>query len=128
MMLQMSAMMREGGLGGGPFGGAGGTGGFPALGNPGGFPAPGTPGGAISPTSPASNPPQPQGVMPFASMFGQGAGAGGASPGAAGALGGFDPAIMQQQFGMGAGNQFRAFNGAAAPAVPADTRPPEERF
>jgi ubiquilin len=65
MMLQMSAMMREGGLGGGPFGGAGGTGGFPALGNPGGFPAPGTPGGAISPTSPASNPPQPQGVMPF---------------------------------------------------------------
>jgi len=115
-------------LAGSPFGGSGGTGGFPAPGNPSGFPAPGTPGGATSPTNPPSTTPQPQGVMPFASMFGQGAGAGGASPGAAGAPGGFDPAIMQQLFGMGAGNQFGAFGGAAAPAAPADTRPPEERF
>lgn len=127
MMLQMSAMMHEGGAGGG----------FPAPGNPGGFPAPGMPGnapndaGSPAPGSPAANP-------PFASMFG----ANGGTTGGAGGAGGFDPAIMQQLFGMGAGaggggaasdgapnpfgaaaNPFGTFGGA-----PADTRPPEERF
>jgi hypothetical protein len=72
-------------------------------------------------------------------MFGPGAG--GASPGGAGGAGGFDPAMMQQLFGLGAAgggggsNAFGAGNpfgggglGGAAPAAPADTRAPEERF
>jgi ubiquilin len=79
-------------------------------------------------------------------MFGSVAGASGATTGGAGGAGGFDPAMMQQLFGMGAGaagggaanggapnpfgaaNPFGAFGGASAPAAPADTRPPEERF
>jgi ubiquilin len=117
-------MMREGGVGGGA--GAGGAGGFPAPGNPGGFPAPGTPGNAANPTNPASPAPAAQGMAPFASMFNPSAG--GAPP-----AGGFDPAMLQQLFGLGAaaqnsfggGNPFGAFGGAATPA---DTRPPEERF
>jgi hypothetical protein len=139
-MLQMSSMMREGGMN--PFGGGGGAGGFPAPGNPGGFPAPGTPGNASTPSNltPASAP--AQGIAPFANMFGP-AGAGGGGGGA-----GFDPAMMQQLFGMGAGtggavggtpnpsgtgNPFGAFGGGAigggaATSVPADTRSPEERF
>jgi ubiquilin len=128
MMLQMSAMMQEGGVGGGsPFG----NNGFPAPGNPGGFPAPGTPGNASndasSPTSGA-----PPAHPPFASMFGPGAGASGATTGGVGGAGGFDPAALQQLFGGAAGggaaNPFGAFGGASAPAAPADTRSPEERF
>jgi ubiquilin len=115
MMLQMSAMMREGGGGGGnPFG---------AVGGAGGFPAPGTPGGTVSPVNPTAVSPPAQGMAPFASMFGPGAGTGGASPAGAG----FDPAMMQQLFGMGAGAG-NPFGGSAATAPPADTRPPEERF
>jgi ubiquilin len=114
-MLQMSAMMREGGAGGGnPFGAAGGAGGFPA---------PGTPGGTVSPVNPTAGSLPAQGMAPFASMFGPGAGTGGASPAGAG----FDPAMMQQLFGMGAGAG-NPFGGSAATAPPADTRPPEERF
>jgi len=150
-MLQMSAMMREGGVGGSsPFGGSGG-GGFPAPGNPGGFPAPGTPGGASSPDNPAPGSQPALGAMPYGSMFGAGAGTGGGAPGGGGA-GGFDPAVMQQLFGLGAGTGAAAgggggatpntlgaggpfgafgaggFGGTAPPAAPADTRPPEERF
>jgi ubiquilin len=142
MMLQMSSMMREAGVGGGnPLGGLGGAGGFPAPGNPGGFPAPGTPSNAANPTNPTPGSPPAQGMAPFASMFGPAAGAGGVSSGG----GGFDPAIAQQLFGMGAGagggaaqntpfapgnNPFAALGGGAfgGGAVPADTRPAEERF
>ena len=107
-MLQMSTLMNGGG------GGAGG-----------GFPAPGTLGNAANPTNPASPVPAAQGMAPFASMFNPTAS--GAAPAA------FDPAILQQLFGMGASgaaaagkNPFAsgAFGGAATPA---DTRPPEER-
>jgi ubiquilin len=130
MMLQMSAMMQEGGVGGG----------FPAPGNPGGFPAPGMPGNASNdagnptPGSPAVNP-------PFASMLGP-VGASGATTGEAGGAGAFDPAILQQLFGMGAGAAGGGAAGGGAPnpfgatanpfgtfgGAPADTRPPEERF
>ena len=117
-MLQMSTLMR---------GGGGSTAG-------GSFPAPGTPGNAANPTtnptSPTSPAPAPaQGLAPFASMF---------NPPTGGvAAGGFDPAMLQQLFGMGAAagagaggqNPFGSgvFGGGAA-AAPADTRPPEERF
>lgn len=142
-MLQMSSMMR--GAGADPFGGLGGAGGFPAPGNPsGGFPAPGTPGNAISPSSTAAGSPPVPGANPLASLFGApggaGAGAGGA-PGGAGTgnpFGALDPAMMQQLLaigggggaagGAGAGNPFGGFGTGGAPAAPADTRPPEERF
>jgi len=106
MMLQMSSMMREAGVGGG------GAGGFPAPGNPGGLPAPGTPGNTTNPTSTTPGSTPAQGMAPFASMFGPGAN-------------GVDPAMMQQLFGLGAGG---GGPGGAAPAVSADTRAPEERF
>ncbi|KIM77103.1 hypothetical protein PILCRDRAFT_825639 [Piloderma croceum F 1598] len=133
MMLQMSAMMQEGGVGGGsPFGNNGS--GFPAPGNPGGFPAPGTPGNASNDAG-SPTPGSPPAHAPFASMFGPVAGASGATTGGPGGAGGFDPAMMQQLFGMSAGaagggaaNPFGAIGGAPTPAAPADTRSPEERF
>jgi ubiquilin len=95
--------------------------------------------GSPTPGLPPVNP-------PFPSMLGP-VGASGATTGGAGGAGGFDPAILQQLFGMGAGaagggaagggapnpfgataNPFGTFGGASAPAAPADTRPPEERF
>lgn len=77
------------------------------------------------------------GANPFASLFGAGApGAGGASPtspnAGANPFGMVDPNLMQQMFGgfgggAGAGGFGGGFGGGA-PAAPADSRPPEERF
>ena len=109
-MLQMTSMMRDAGLA--PpdmFGGAPG-GGFPAPGNPN---AAGTPSGAGAGSvpgaaaSPFGVPPNPFGGGDPAALLRMLGGAG--APGAAGA-GGFNP----------------FFGGA--PAAPADTRSPEERF
>jgi len=132
MMLQMSSVMgQSGGL---PLGG------FPAPGNPsGGFPAPGTPGNATNPSSPASGSPPAQTLPSLASLFGPGAGAGTAPDGAGAAspFGSFDPALMQQLFSGGGGPGGGASmpfglggfgGGNAAPVMPQDTRPPEERF
>lgn len=149
MMLQMSSIMRDTGVG--PNGG-------------GGFPMPGLPSTA------RQNPDQTQqqqqgagagtgaaagGPLPFFNPFfppppstggtgspgtgaGTGAGAGaGAGAGGAGA-GLWDPAMMQQMMNIlgGAGGDpfgFGALGGlggaaGAAGSTPADTRPPEERF
>ncbi|ETW86423.1 hypothetical protein HETIRDRAFT_406535 [Heterobasidion irregulare TC 32-1] len=109
-MLQMTSMMRDAGLA--PpdmFGGAPG-GGFPAPGNPN---AAGTPSGAGAGSAPGAAaspfgvPPNPFGGGDPAALLRMLGGAG--APGAAGA-GGFNP----------------FFGGA--PAAPADTRSPEERF
>jgi ubiquilin len=136
MMLQMSSMMGQSGVGG-----------FPAPGNPsGGFPAPGLPGNATNPSSPASGSPPAQALPSLLSLFG-GAGAGTASgtapdgAGAASPFGSFDPALMQQLFSGGGGGLgggagipfgpggFGGFGGGnAAPVTPQDPRPPEERF
>ncbi|KAI0311883.1 hypothetical protein OF83DRAFT_710554 [Amylostereum chailletii] len=100
-MLQMSAMMRDSGLGPQGFGGA------PATG-PGSFPAPGAHAGA--PAQPA--PPNPNAAPnPFGNFQ-------------------FDPSALAGIFGGGAGGAFGAGAGGAfgAPAAPADTRSPEERF
>lgn len=135
-MLQMSQMMQ--GAGGSPFGGGmggGGGGGFPAPGNPGGAPNPNpsSPGAGATPQSPG------QGMPNLASLLGgAGAGAGGAPSPGGGAPPAFDPAAMQQMLGMfgggggggGMGAGANAFGGGfgGAPAAPADTRAPEERF
>ena len=110
-------MMQGAGVGS-PFGGGMG-GGFPAPGNPGGAPNPTIPAIGAAPQSPG------QDVSNLVSPLG-GAGAG--------AVPQFDPAAMQQMLGMlgggGIGAGANAFGGGfgGAPAAPADTRPPEERF
>ncbi|KAI0043800.1 hypothetical protein FA95DRAFT_1562944 [Auriscalpium vulgare] len=138
-MLQMTQMMRQAGInpmamgGADPFAGLGGAaGGFPAPGNPAG-----TPGVAPTPGAAAGAP--GAGAVPGA---GTGAGAvpnlfGGAPP--PGMFGGADPsALLQLLGGAGAagGQNAGGFNpffgssafGGGAPAAPADTRSPEERF
>ncbi|RPD69361.1 hypothetical protein L226DRAFT_539873 [Lentinus tigrinus ALCF2SS1-7] len=133
MMLQMSSLMRESGLGPGGPGGMGGFGGLGGAGA-GGFPAPGLPSTArqqqpgspaagsqgTSPSSPQANPfalpfnpffPTP--AAPAAGATGSGSGAATGTPGAEGAGGAaaapppFDPAMMQQMLaalgGAGAG-------------------------
>ncbi|KAJ7903523.1 hypothetical protein B0H14DRAFT_2665252 [Mycena olivaceomarginata] len=117
-MLQMASMFN--GMGGG---------GAPA------FPAPGIPG--QTPSAPAAAPAAPA----FPNLFGGGAGAGGAPPA-------FDPALLAALMGSappgspsaagrtptaGAAPDLGAFyqnllGAGAAPAPPADSRPPEERF
>lgn len=136
----MSNMLREAGLGGG---------GMMPFGNPSSFPTPGSPSTNTafpSNAGPTPNNPSTTGTTPplnpFALLGGlppTSAGAGNATPGtttgssdANPAPGfGFDPALMQQMFGLG------AFGGPGAgglgsygstPLPPSDTRPPEERF
>lgn len=125
-MMQMSSAMRgaQGGFGGGPLGAA-----------PGAFPAPGVPSaaagtGTTSPTAPSTTTP------PGATGTGPNAGPGAGLP---------NPALLQALLGAGAfggglggglgggpGGGFSGLGGGlspfGAPAVPADTRPPEERF
>ncbi|KAI0066737.1 hypothetical protein BV25DRAFT_1972571 [Artomyces pyxidatus] len=121
-MLQMTALMRESGFG---------PGGFGAPGGGGGFPAPGNPTGAAAPTSPAAS---GSGGVPPPNLFG---GPGAPNPFA----GGPDPNQLLALLGGGAGapggGGFNPFFGGAgagaggfggAPAPPADTRSPEERF
>ncbi|RXW15552.1 hypothetical protein EST38_g10301 [Candolleomyces aberdarensis] len=111
-MMQMASMLQGGN-------GLGGPGMFGAP--PPAFPAPGVPGGATSPPSTTNPAPTSPGT-------------GAANPAAANPL--FNPALMQQLFGGGgfgapAANPWAGAFGAgagAAPAAPADTRPPEERF
>jgi len=130
-MLQFSNMMREAGYGGG--------GGMMPFGNPQSFPAPGSPSTNTTTPNPAltSNNPSSTGtpgttppLNPFA-LFGPPptAGATTGSPNAIPA--GFDPALMQQMFGLGAfGGPGAGGLGSygSAPLPPSDTRPPEERF
>lgn len=151
-MLQMSQLMR----GGGP-GAPGSAGSFPAPGLPSTARQQGqdqqpqtgsTPSGAPNPAAgvpslffPFAPPPPAGGSNPTSP------GAQGAAPGAGVGAGMFDPALMQQMlaamgggvgagagagpagadpFGLGVFGGLGAFGGA--PAAPADTRPPEERF
>jgi len=122
-MLQMSTMMNEmggnpgagGGFGGLPGAGAGGFGGFPAPGLTGMTPP--APAALGSPTSAAPGAAPTPGANPMfdpAMMQQMMSAFGGGSPGTAGA----NP--------FGGENPFAAFGGA--PAAPADSRPPEERF
>ncbi|KZT01147.1 uncharacterized protein LAESUDRAFT_717669 [Laetiporus sulphureus 93-53] len=151
MMLQMSTMMRDMG------GAGGGAGAFPAPGLPSTArqnvqPAAGT--GTGTTTSPGTiNPPLPffnpffppppatgasagTGTSPTAPGATGAAGTGaGAAPGAVPGAGLFDPAMMQQMLaamgGQGGADPFGLSalgGGFPAPAAPADTRPPEERF
>ncbi|KAG6831042.1 hypothetical protein H0H87_006350 [Tephrocybe sp. NHM501043] len=117
-LLQMSTAMR----------GAGGPGfGFPSAAAAPSFPAPGVPGQPASTTTPPSTtapnttPAPNPGFNPFLFGLGGVGAAGGAAAGAGGANPWQmpDPALMQQFFGN---------MGGAAPAQPADTRSPEERF
>ncbi|KAI0348207.1 hypothetical protein BDW22DRAFT_1350375 [Trametopsis cervina] len=134
MMLQMSSMMR----GDSDFGG---------------FPAPGAPSGATG-TSPTagtgttgvgSPPPlpffNPYFPPPAATGTPGGANAANATPNAnanaANPFGAFDPAMFQQMMGVfggggglggGLGGLGGGLGGFGAPAAPADSRPPEERF
>ncbi|KAF8148238.1 hypothetical protein B0H34DRAFT_737437 [Crassisporium funariophilum] len=141
-MLQMASMFQGQGGGGGFGGGGFGGGAFGAP--PPAFPAPGTPNTLSSSTTPSTtsttsptSPPAPSTtgppMNPF-SMFGAGfpppaAGAGAGSPGGAATPGAFNPALMQQMMGMGMGNPYGGWGAPpAAPAAPADTRSPEERF
>jgi ubiquilin len=111
-MLQMAAVLNPSGN---PFAPQDGGGSFPAPGMPSGFPAPGSP--STTGTTPSSTATPP--LNPFG-MFGGAPPAGGAAPNPFG----MDPAMMQQLLAGGG-----MFGGApAAPATPADTRPPEERF
>ncbi|RDB24521.1 Ubiquitin domain-containing protein DSK2 [Hypsizygus marmoreus] len=120
-MLQMASMFNGAGAGaggGGPFGASpfGGGGG-------GGFPAPGTPGGASTATPSAGSAPTAAGApFPPFNLFAPPA-AGGGTAGQPPNPFGMDPAAMQQFMG---GFGAPAFGGA--PAAPADTRSPEERF
>lgn len=144
MMLQMSSIMREAG---GPNGASGG---FPAP----GLPSTARQGQGQAQQTPAAGTGQPF-FNPFfpppadaPTSPGAGAGAG-AAPGAGAPGGMFDPAVMQQMMNMfgggGAGGDPLGFGGlpggfppfgqtpgfgaaGAAPAAPADTRSPEERF
>ncbi|GBE77193.1 Ubiquitin domain-containing protein [Sparassis crispa] len=135
MMLQMSSMMRDAGLGPGSPGS-----GFPAPGLPSTArqqaPAPGAGAGAAAPPpQPFFNPffppaaPAPSGSTPAAP------GAGGAPP--APGAGMFDPALMQQMLAAMGGDPygyggFGGLGGMGVPpatsAAPVDARPPEERF
>lgn len=141
-MLQMSTMMRDAGFGAGGFG-------LPPSSASSSFPAPGSPSTNSSlpfsaatptsdnPTTTGTNPP----LNPFA-LFGgfpvPATGAGNVPPGATtGAPGAnstpglpFNPALMQQMFGLGAfgGPGAGGLGTYGAPAPPSDTRPPEERF
>ncbi|KAI0937440.1 hypothetical protein AcV5_005349 [Taiwanofungus camphoratus] len=143
MMLQMSTLMREAGLG-------------PGVGAPGGgFPAPGLPSTARQAEPPSgtgeapgtNHAPAPNLFNPFFPPPSPATGSTPTLPGAAagaapGGMPMFDPALMQQMLaamggagaGVGGANPFGfgAFGGPAspggAPAAPADTRPPEERF
>lgn len=129
MMLNMSNVMQ----------GAGGAGGFGA---PSSFPAPGLPSTAQQPQSqtPTGTTPgtstaggtAPQ--FPFNPLFGMGAPGAGAGTGNTPPNPFGDPAAMQQMMnllgggglGAGLGGGLGGFGGA--PAAPADSRPPEERF
>ncbi|KAL4070275.1 hypothetical protein J3A83DRAFT_4094779 [Scleroderma citrinum] len=134
-MLQMSSMLRGGGLGGGPFGTPfGGLGGS----NPNAFPAPGMP-STGTPTSPSSTAPGQQQQSPQDQTGGTGDGVS-QSPLGTGGTGlpppfpAFDPALLQQMqaiFGSPGGLGGLPFGGGVgtgAAAAPTDTRPPEERF
>ncbi|KAF9073315.1 hypothetical protein BDP27DRAFT_1391088 [Rhodocollybia butyracea] len=135
-MLRMSAMMNGGGMGG--MGGGGGM-----FGSAPSFPAPGTPGGAPAGTASPGDSNATPGTAPGSTgagaanplgMFGAGTpgspGAGAANP--FGMLG--NPAMMQQMQQMLAaggglgGGLGGGMGGFGAPAAPADSRPPEERF
>ncbi|KAI1791990.1 hypothetical protein LXA43DRAFT_370821 [Ganoderma leucocontextum] len=167
MMLQMSNMMREGGVA--PPGGMGGFGGgFGGAGaGAGGLPAPGLPSTARQPQqqpgtgtgtgAQAGAPPNPYGFgfNPFlnpwgvpppaanpssmGSTTGTGTGTAGADagtgPSGTGAAapppppgGMLDPAMMQQMLAALGGGGAGGLAGFGAPAAPADSRPPEERF
>ncbi|CDO68496.1 hypothetical protein BN946_scf184499.g21 [Trametes cinnabarina] len=131
MMLQMSSMMRESGMGPG----AAGLGGAGA----GGFPAPGLPSTARQ-QQPGANAQQPAGTSPgsqtspTAAPFGTGLPplffpfmpppAAGANPAGTGGAG-----VPPNPFaGMGALGGLGGLGAFGAPPAPADTRPPEERF
>jgi len=115
--------------GGGPLG---------RMNAPSSFPAPGIPGAPATPAAqPAAGATPPNPFNMFAGLGGAGAGAGTGTGAGTGAGAnpmnpfGMDPATMQQILGMG--NAFggpNAFGGGfgGAPAAPADTRSPEERF
>lgn len=126
-MMRMAQMFNGAGMGGG-------MGMFGAPSAP--FPAPGTPNASsTTPSTTTSNTTSPTTTTsPAANPFGMFGGAGGAggNPFAA------DPALMQQLLsgggfgggagGFGGGYGAGGFGGGGAPAVPTDTRPPEERF
>ncbi|KIJ53998.1 hypothetical protein M422DRAFT_42281 [Sphaerobolus stellatus SS14] len=138
-MLQMSAMMRQAGMGPGGAQGAQGPG---LFGGPGaGADTSANPSAAgTTPFNPSQWPPFPQPNQGATTGAGAGTGATGAG------AGGLDPALLQQLLGgmggMGGGTPgggfpggglpglggFGGFGGGAAPAQPADSRPPEERF
>lgn len=100
-MLQMSSILRGGG----------------GIGASGGFPAPGIPN-----TTPLSNNPSAPFNLFAPPTVGAGAGAGGG-------MFNMDPAAMQQMLGvMGGMGDLDGWGAPALPAVPADARPPEERF
>ncbi|KAN0073117.1 hypothetical protein V8E55_012257 [Tylopilus felleus] len=129
-MMQMSTMMRGAGLGGGGGGGA----------FPGAFPAPGVPSSAAGTGATSTSPISPSAISPP----GTGTAGTGANAGAS-ATGLPNPALLQALMGAGSfggglggfggmgnmGNMGGMGGGASpfgAPAAPADTRPPEERF
>ncbi|KAH7886376.1 hypothetical protein F5I97DRAFT_1879778 [Phlebopus sp. FC_14] len=123
-MLQMASAFR--GMGGDPFGNP-----FGGSAARAGFPAPGVPSGSVpsstSPTSTEGHQQQQPPPNPFAAFFppqptAAGTGAGAVPP--------FDPALLQQmQAAFGGYGGLGGFGGGfGAPARPADTRPPEERF
>jgi len=135
MIRQMMAMQGRGG----PFGaGAGGLGGVPSFPPANAFGSGTAASGGANPSTagnatagagaPGSAPPNP-----FAGLFGAPGGAAAGTP--ANPFGGMDPAMMQRLMGLGGGG-LGGFGGgfggpateSAAPAVPADTRPLEERF
>ncbi|KAI0674016.1 hypothetical protein C8Q78DRAFT_1186515 [Trametes maxima] len=139
MMLQMSSLMRESGLGGAGAGAGAGLGGLGGFGGTGGFPAPGLPSTARQ-QQPSADvgaglgyPPMPFfnpfGVPPAAGAGSPGAGAAagaeGAGAGAAPGLGSagagagmFDPAVMQQMLAALGGGAPGAGAGAGAAANP----------
>ncbi|GJJ13578.1 hypothetical protein Clacol_007834 [Clathrus columnatus] len=123
-MLQMSAMLRDSGLGGGNGGGA------PR--GPGLFGAAAAAAQQANNTgSPATTTPfNPSAWPPFPPAAGQAGNAGTGITGQQGSTtpGMLDLALLQQLLGAGGGG-FPGLGGFGAPApTPADTRPPEERF
>ena len=123
--------------------GGGGRGANPVGTREAGFPAPGMPSTCTTATTNAATAthgaPAPAAgtvpVNPWASFFPP---AGGAAAAAAGGMGsnttpplmnpfGLNPALLQSMMDPGGGGGFGAWGGAA-PAPPADARPPEERF
>ena len=125
-MMQMAQMFQGAGLGGG-------MGMFGAPPAP--FPAPGNPNASsTTPSTTTPNTTSPTTPSPAANPFGMFGRAGGAGGNPFGAP---DPALMQQLLGGGGFGGAGGYGGygapgaggfGGAPAVPTDTRPPEERF